>query len=163
MTIVPSPDGMDPAPFDEASVARLANQIFRESPALAGYGATQAEDLDGVPGHVGNVATDGAALAASRAYRIDPTFTKSIPFGSVPHAAPGALGIGASSPSSFLLRSAPMGHVTPHRRANSGRRPRAPGTTSTSCAVTFRSSTSESTASASYGSTTRRRLRSHSA
>jgi SufS family cysteine desulfurase len=122
MTILPSSDGMEPDGMgrdgmgfvpDEASVARLANEIFRESPEVAGYGATQAEDLDGVPGHVGNVATDGAALLASRAYRIDPSFTKSIPFGSVPHAAPGALGIGASSPSSFLLRSAPMGAALP--------------------------------------------------
>ncbi|MDP8961303.1 MAG: cysteine desulfurase [Actinomycetota bacterium] len=113
MTVLPSPGGPDFDATDESFVAELANHIFREGPAVAGTAATHAEDLDAVPGHAANAATDQAAAMAGSAYRVDPTLTNAIPTGVVPPAAPGVLGTGASSPSSFMLRAAPLGTSMP--------------------------------------------------
>lgn len=112
MTVLPSSGG-DFDATDETFVAHLANSIFREIPAGAGPAATMVEDFDDVPGHAANAATDRVAALASSAYRVNPVLTESMPFGDVPHAAPGALGTGASSPSSFMLRSAPLGDAIP--------------------------------------------------
>ena len=113
MTVLPSPNGPHVDPTDETFVARLANDIFREGPSVAGTAATHAEDLDAVPGRAANAATDEAATLAASAYRVDPTMTNAIPMGGIPRAAPGVLGTGASGPSSFMLRSAPLGDALP--------------------------------------------------
>lgn len=113
MTVLPSPGGLPFDITDEAAVAQLANDIFREGPGLTGSAATQAEDFDAVPGHAANAATDLAAAAARSTHRVDPAVTRSMPLGDVPHAAPGAMGVGASSPSSFMLRSASTGTAVP--------------------------------------------------
>ena len=113
MTVLPSPGGPDFDGTDESFVAELANHIFREGPAVAGTAATHAEDLDAVPGHAANAATDQAAAMAGSAYRVNPALTDAIPTGVMPRAAPGVLGTGASSPSSFIMRAAPMGTSMP--------------------------------------------------
>jgi cysteine desulfurase / selenocysteine lyase len=113
VSVLPSPGGPHFDPADESFVAELANGIFREGPAIAGTGATRAEDLDAMPGHAANAATDEAATLASSAYRVNPALTNMVPTGGVPHAAPGVLGTAASSPSSFMLRAAPLGAAMP--------------------------------------------------
>ncbi|HJV09499.1 MAG TPA: aminotransferase class V-fold PLP-dependent enzyme, partial [Acidimicrobiales bacterium] len=113
MTVIPSPGGPQFEAGDESLVAEMANAIFREGPAVAGSAATRAEDTDALPGHAANAATDQAAMIASSLYRVNPALTDAIPFGDVPHAAPGVLGTAASSPSGFMLRSAPLGAALP--------------------------------------------------
>jgi SufS family cysteine desulfurase len=113
VTVLPSSGGPHFDATDETFVSRLANDIFREAPAVTGPAATQVEDFDAVPGHAANAATDRVAAVASSAYRVNPAVTDAMPFSDVPHAAPGALGTGASSPSSFILRSGPLGEAIP--------------------------------------------------
>jgi cysteine desulfurase/selenocysteine lyase len=113
MTVLPSSDGPRFDASDESFVAELANRIFREGPALAGAAATDGEDSSAVPGRAANAATDGAAAMAGSAYRVDPTLTSAIPTGVMPPAAPGVLGTGASSPSSFMPRAASLGASMP--------------------------------------------------
>jgi SufS family cysteine desulfurase len=113
VTVLPSPDGPHFDPTDETFVAQLANDIFREGPSAAGTAASHAEDLDAVPGRAANATIDQAATLSRSAYKVNPTVTKLIPMGGVPHAAPGVLGTAASSPSSFMLRSAPLGDAMP--------------------------------------------------
>jgi cysteine desulfurase / selenocysteine lyase len=114
MTVVPSADGPHIDATDESLVARLANEIFRrQGPELGSFAADRGEDVDAVPGQGANAATDLAAKAAGLAYRVDPTITQSIPPGALPHAMPGSLGMAAASPSSFVLRSAPLGAAMP--------------------------------------------------
>ena len=113
MTVIPSADGPGFDAMDESSVARLANDIFREGPQLGAFAADRGEEVDAVPGHGANAATDLAAKAAGLVYRADPAVTESIPPGVVPRALPGPLGVPAASPSSFLIRSAPLGAAMP--------------------------------------------------
>ena len=113
MTVVPSADGPHIDATDESFVARLANDIFRQGPELGAFAADRAEDVDAVPGHGANAATDLAAKAAGLTYRADPAVTESIPPGALPRAMPGPLGVAAASPSSFVLRSAPLGAAIP--------------------------------------------------
>ncbi|HYP44785.1 MAG TPA: cysteine desulfurase [Propionibacteriaceae bacterium] len=113
MTVVPSADGLHSEASDETFVARLANDIFRQGPELGAFAADRAEEVDAVPGHGANAATDLGAKSAGLAYRDDPAVTRSIPADALPPALPGSLGIAASSPSSFLLRSAPLGVAMP--------------------------------------------------
>ena len=113
MTVLPSADGPHVNPMDESFVAQLANDMFRRGPELGAFAADRAEDVDAVPGQAANAATDLAAKAAALAYQVDPAVTESLPSDVLPGAMPGALGIGASSPSSFVLRSAPPGAAMP--------------------------------------------------
>ena len=113
MTTIPSPDGFHPDGTDERFVSELANGIFREGPAVAGFAATQGEALDALPGQAANSATDLGATTASSAYRVNPALTEFVRFTDVPQAAPGPLGTAASSPSSFILRSTPVGAPMP--------------------------------------------------
>jgi cysteine desulfurase/selenocysteine lyase len=113
MTIVPSADGPHVDALDETFVARLANDMFRQGPELGASAADRAEEVDAVPGHGANAATDLAAKAAGLAYQVDPAVTESIPPDALPRAMPGPLGVAASSPSGFLLRSAPPGAAMP--------------------------------------------------
>jgi cysteine desulfurase / selenocysteine lyase len=104
-------DGFEPP--DEALVSQLANAFFREGPQLADLAAIDAEHLDSVPGHAANAAVDLGAAAARAAYRSDPRLAEAVPQEIVPYALPGAFGIGASRPSSFVLRSAHLGAQLP--------------------------------------------------
>jgi cysteine desulfurase / selenocysteine lyase len=113
MTIVPSANGPHIDVTDESSVARLANDIFRQGPELGAFAADRAEDVDTVPGQGANAATDLAAKTAGLIYRVDPAVTESIPPDALPRALPDSLGIAAASPSSFALRSAPLGAALP--------------------------------------------------
>ena len=113
MTVLPSADGPQGNAMDESFVARLANDMFRQGPELGASAADRAEDVDAVPGHGANAATDLAAKAAGLTYRNDPAVTESIPPDALPRATPGPLGVAASSPSSFALRSAPLGAGMP--------------------------------------------------
>ena len=112
MTVVPS-SGRHSDARDEDFVARLANDIFRQGPELGAFAADRAEDGDAVPGHGADAATDLAAKAAGLVYRADPAVTRSVPRDAVPPALPGSLGVAAASPSSFMLRSAPLGAAMP--------------------------------------------------
>ena len=113
MTVLPSrgQDGFDPA--DEAFVGRLANHFFREGPQLSDLVATEAEHLDSVPGRTANSIVDLAAATARAGYRSDPALAAAMPADAIPHPLPGALGLPASRPSSFILRSAPIGMEVP--------------------------------------------------
>jgi cysteine desulfurase/selenocysteine lyase len=113
VTVLPSPgqDGFDPT--DEAFVGRLANHFFREGPQLTDLVATEAEHLDSVPGRTANSIVDLAAATARAGYRSDPAMAAAMPADAIPHPLPGALGLPASRPSSFILRSAPLGMEVP--------------------------------------------------
>ncbi len=113
MTVVPPADGLHGDAGNEALVARLANDLFRQGPEIAAFAADRAEDGDGMPGHGANAATDLGAKAAGLVHRTDPAVTGSIPSGALPPALPGPLGVAAASPSSFALRSAPLGAAMP--------------------------------------------------
>jgi len=113
MTVLPSPGGSHFDATDESFVAELANRIFREGPAVTVPAATHGHDLDSVPGHAATASTDEAAAMAGSAYRVDPKLTSAIPTGVMPPAAPGVLGTEATSPSSFMLRAAPLGMAMP--------------------------------------------------
>jgi cysteine desulfurase / selenocysteine lyase len=113
VSVVSSADGPHIDVTDESLVARLANDIFRQGPELGAFAADRAEDVDAVPGQGANAATDLAAKAAGLLYRVDPAATEAIPQGVLPRATPAPLGIAASSPSSFALRSAPLGAAIP--------------------------------------------------
>ena len=118
MTTVPMPGDPNLDLTDEAVVARVANAIFREGPMVADSAATQAGHFDAIPGGGANAVTDLAATAASGSYRADPALTDAVPFGDVPRAAPGPLGTAASSPTSFMLRSAWLGQPLPAKLAD---------------------------------------------
>jgi cysteine desulfurase/selenocysteine lyase len=113
MTVVPSADGWPSDATDEAFVARLAHDLFRQGPELGAFAADRAEDVDAVPGHGVNAATDLGAKAAGLVHRVDPAVTESFPSEALPRALPSSLGVAAASPSSFALRSAPLGAALP--------------------------------------------------
>ena len=111
---MPQPDGSGSFDVtDEAFVAKLANDLFREGPRLTEQAATQAENLDSVPGRAADHTADLAGSGKQALYRTDPTWTRNVPVDSIPYAQPGTLGLPASRPSSFLLRSAPIGAPVP--------------------------------------------------
>jgi cysteine desulfurase/selenocysteine lyase len=113
MTVLPSSgqDGFEPP--DEAFVARLANEIFREGPQLGDLAGRDIEQLDSVPGQAMDAAVDLGAAAARAAYRTDPNVAEGVPDSVIPYASPDPLGVTMSRPSSFALRSAPLGAQLP--------------------------------------------------